>query len=191
MGDTRGPGKRERLVASACDLLYHHGVENTTLADIAEAADVPLGNVYYYFKTKDEIVAAVVDAHVQRIGAMTAELDRRHRSPKTRLKALVAGVADEQDTIGRFGCPYGTLCSDLVKRAGAEGSPLAQRLMKALVEWSQKQFDSLGRRDAHDLAVQLVIGYQGAAVVASALGQPDVLGRHARRLHKWIDSLEW
>ena len=53
---TAGPGKRERLVAAARQLLYEHGVEKTTLADIAAAADVPVGNVYYYFKTKDAMV---------------------------------------------------------------------------------------------------------------------------------------
>ena len=36
------------------------GIEKTTLADIAQAADVPVGNIYYYFKTKDELVRAVV-----------------------------------------------------------------------------------------------------------------------------------
>ena len=41
--------KRERLMAAACRLFYEQGVERTTLADIAAAADVPLGNVYYYF----------------------------------------------------------------------------------------------------------------------------------------------
>ena len=46
-------GKRERLVAAACLVLHEQGVERTTLADIAQAADVPVGNVYYYFKTKD------------------------------------------------------------------------------------------------------------------------------------------
>ena len=61
---TTGPvgGKRERLVGAACDLVYRLGAERTTLADIARAADVPLGNVYYYFRTKDDIFArAVVD----------------------------------------------------------------------------------------------------------------------------------
>jgi TetR/AcrR family transcriptional repressor of nem operon len=47
------PGKRERLLGAAADLLYRQGVEKTTLADIAQAADVALGNIYYYFKTKD------------------------------------------------------------------------------------------------------------------------------------------
>jgi TetR/AcrR family transcriptional repressor of nem operon len=42
------PGKRERLVAAACQLFHQQGVEMTTLADIAQAADVPVGNIYYY-----------------------------------------------------------------------------------------------------------------------------------------------
>jgi AcrR family transcriptional regulator len=87
-------GKGERLIAAACKLMYRQGVERTTLADIAQAADVPLGNVYYYFKTKDDVVAAVVQAHVQQIETATAALDRRHRSPKARLKALVSAVAE-------------------------------------------------------------------------------------------------
>jgi len=56
------PGKRGRLIVAACDLFYRQGIAGTTLAHIAEAAEVPLGNVYYYFKTKDDIVAAVVEA---------------------------------------------------------------------------------------------------------------------------------
>src|SRR3984893_662604 len=88
------PRKRERLVSAASDLLYEQGVENTTLADIAHAADVPLGNVYYYFKTKDEIVSAVIEAHVHDIEETMASLDRRHRSPKGRLKALIRELTD-------------------------------------------------------------------------------------------------
>ena len=42
-------GKRERLVDSARDLFHERGVQRTTLAEVAERAEVPLGNVYYYF----------------------------------------------------------------------------------------------------------------------------------------------
>src|ERR1700739_2362726 len=63
--ERRRPGKRQRLIAAASQLLHQHGVEKTTLADIAQAADVPVGNVYYYFKTKDDIITAVIEAHVQ------------------------------------------------------------------------------------------------------------------------------
>ena len=53
------PGKRERLVTAAYQLLYQQGVERTTLVEIAELATVPVGNVYYYFKTKNELIAPV------------------------------------------------------------------------------------------------------------------------------------
>jgi AcrR family transcriptional regulator len=183
------PGKRERLVAAACELVYRQGVGRTTLADIAQEADVPVGNVYYYFKTKGDIVAAVVQAHVRQIESAIARLERRHRSPKTRLKALVGVVADPADLIAQYGCPYGTLCSELAKRAeGAE--PLAAPLMQMLLSWAEGQFRSMGLRDAHDLAAELIAAYQGSAVLASALGQPDLMARQARRLEKWIEALQ-
>ena len=59
----KGAAKRDRLVAAARTTIHQQGVEKTTLADIAAAADVPVGNVYYYFKTKDELVAAVLDSY--------------------------------------------------------------------------------------------------------------------------------
>ena len=47
--------KRTRLIEAADKLVQLQGFSQTTLADIAKKADVPLGNVYYYFKTKEEI----------------------------------------------------------------------------------------------------------------------------------------
>jgi AcrR family transcriptional regulator len=170
--------------------LYRHGVQRTTLAEIAEAADVPLGNVYYYFKTKDDIVAAVVQRHVDQLGYAVAELQRRHRTPKARLKALVGMVAEQHETITRYGCPYGTLSSELTKRGDPSSGALAAQLMETLVGWAEAQFAAMGRRDARECAIELVVAYQGAAVVGSALGQPEVMARRASSLQKWIDSLD-
>src|SRR5256885_15370115 len=82
------PDKRQRLVEGARLLLHQQGVEKTTLADIAQAANVPAGNVYYYFKTKDELVQAAIDAQAQDIGTENAYFTR-HRTPKARQKAFV------------------------------------------------------------------------------------------------------
>jgi AcrR family transcriptional regulator len=104
-GDRRPPGKRKRLVAAASQLLHQQGIMRTTLAEIAQAAGVPPGNVYYYFKTKDEIIAAVVEARVQETLAMTAALERRHRTPKARLKALVAAFAQQGGPLHGMAAP--------------------------------------------------------------------------------------
>jgi TetR/AcrR family transcriptional regulator, transcriptional repressor for nem operon len=176
-------------VAAACSLAYRQGIGRTTLAEIAELADVPLGNVYYYFKTKDEIVAAVVEARVGELAAALAALDKAHRSPKARLKALLRFVAAQGSSIAELGCQYGTLCTDLVKRTSGSDHDAA-RLMGTLVDWAEVQFRSMGRRDASDLAIQFVAAYQGSAVVTSALGQPELMARQARRVERWIDTVD-
>jgi AcrR family transcriptional regulator len=184
----RRPGKRERLVAAACDVVHRQGIAHTTLADIAEAADVPVGNVYYYFKTKDDIVAAVVQTHQDQITETLADLERRHRSPHARLKALIAEQAASAATTAQYGCRYGTLCSELTK--GAEGSdPPAAALMQLQLDWAEQQFRTMGRRDAPDLAVELIAGCQGSALLTSALSQPELMVRQTRRLANWIDTL--
>src|SRR6478735_1035215 len=101
------PDKRERLVDSARQLFHEQGVHRTTLAEVAARADVPLGNVYYYFKTKDELVGAVVDRYKEQAAALI-ETFERHPSPQARLKALVRNWADMREAVARHGCPMGT-----------------------------------------------------------------------------------
>jgi TetR/AcrR family transcriptional repressor of nem operon len=181
------PGKRERLVAAACQLFHQQGVEMTTLADIAQAADVPVGNIYYYFKTKDDLVGAVIDAYSVDLRTRLSSLDR-HRTPKARLKALVREQADQQEVAAQFGCPMGTLCSELDKRDDALERSAAE-LLSFSVSWAEEQFRLMGRSDARDLAVALVAAFQGVSLLTNTLRDPELMAREARRLDRWIDSL--
>jgi AcrR family transcriptional regulator len=168
--------------------VYRQGVVRTTLADIANAADVPVGNVYYYFKTKDDIIDAVVQAHRDSLEASFAELEARHRSPRARLKALGDMLADQQDDVARYGCPYGTLSTELAKQAD-DPDPLAAILLTLQIDWAEKQLRALGQRNAAGLAVDLVAALQGSTVVSHVLGRPEIMAQQARRMHRWIDSL--
>jgi TetR/AcrR family transcriptional regulator, transcriptional repressor for nem operon len=181
------PGKRERLVAAARQLFHQHGVEMTTLADIAHAADVPVGNIYYYFKTKDDLVAAVIDAYSIVLRARLSSFDRL-RTPKARLKALVRDQVDQRALAAQFGCPMGTLCSELDKRAD-DLERAAAELLTNSVDWAEQQFRSMGRSDARDLAVALVAAFQGISLLTNTLRDPELMAREGRRLDRWIDSL--
>ena len=181
-------GKRERLIDGARRTLHAHGVESTTLADIANAADVPVGNVYYYFKTKDDLVQAVIAAHADEIKDRLAALEH-HRTPKARLKAFVRMLTDERDLAARSGCPQGSLCSELDKRDDELSRSCAQ-LMSLPIEWAERQLRALGRRDARELAVALIASYQGIALLTNTFRDPDLMAREGRRLERWIDSLE-
>ena len=186
--DSRQLGKRERLVQAACQVVQRQGVQATTLAHIAEAADVPVGNVYYYFKTKDELVEAAINAHTDQIQTTLAGFEQRHRTPRARLKALAASWSDLADEVARYGCPHGSLCQELAKRDDGLDRQAA-KLVTLTVDWAEEQFRLMGHRDARDLAVGLMASIQGTALLASSFRDPEIMTRQARRLSRWIDDL--
>ena len=180
-------GKRERLVASAGDLFHRQGMQATTLAEVAQAADVPVGNVYYYFKTKEELVAAVIEGRAEQVRAALASFEPR-RDPRARLKAFVRSWAEMGELVARHGCPLGSFCSELDKGEGEINRQAAQ-LMALCVDWAEEQFRLLGTREARDLAVALVGAVQGSALLSNTFRDPALMTRQSRRLAHWIDSL--
>jgi TetR/AcrR family transcriptional regulator, transcriptional repressor for nem operon len=181
------PGKRERLIAAARSTLYEQGVERTTIADIAHAADVPVGNVYYYFKTKGDLVAEVIDQYQDAYATTIASLDQLD-TPKARLLGLVAVWINQRENLTLHGCPVGTLCTELGKTAD-DRRPDAAAVLARLLAWIERQFHDMGRQDAHELAVTLLAAYEGIAVLANAWGDPELIATEGHRLDKWIDSL--
>ena len=179
--------KRQRLVDSAQALFHEQGVHRTTLAEVAERADVPLGNVYYYFKTKDDLIGAVVGCYQQMAETLIGSF-ARSRTPQARLKALVRNWADMRDLVVEHGCPMGSLCTELDKSENGIDREAA-RVMERIVDWAESQFRELGRQDARDLAVALFSGIQGAALLANTLRDPAILTRQTRHLERWIDDL--
>src|SRR3989449_9909501 len=111
---TAQPDKRTRLIETATKLAYGRGFRETSLADLAAAARVPVGNVYYYFKTKEELDEAVVERRLEEFREARAEWDRLS-TPKERLLAFVGSVEANREQLARGGCQFGGLCSDLHK----------------------------------------------------------------------------
>lgn len=178
--------KRERLAVAAAQVFHEHGVEKTTIADIARAAEVPVGNVYYYFKTKDQLVEAALGAHAQTLRDLITALEQ-YDDPRQRLQALVRGWVDQRDRVAQFGCPTGTLASELGKRV--DGLDQAAAGIRALLDWIELQFTAMGRADAGELAVALFAAYQGISLLTNTFRDPELMVTEGHRLARWIDSL--
>ncbi|MFC5641652.1 TetR/AcrR family transcriptional regulator [Kitasatospora cinereorecta] len=185
----RAADKRRRLTTEAARVLHEQGVERTTLADIARAADVPLGNVYYYFKTKDELVSAALSEHSARLAEFTDRLDLLP-DPRERLGALVQSWIDRRETAARHGCPTGTLAVELDKRADGTLDAEVAAVIRRLLEWATEQFRQLGLPEPDELAVTLVSAYQGMSLLANALRDPDLMARQGARLLHWLNALD-
>jgi TetR/AcrR family transcriptional regulator, transcriptional repressor for nem operon len=180
--------KRSRLVSAAVDLAYQNGFGATSLADIARAAEVPLGNVYYYFKTKDEIGEAIVE---QRLAALAAQRQRWDEagSPKDRLCACVQAVFENKDLLAKRGCAIGTLCSELHK-AGCSFATRATEIFAQHLAWIESQFRALGKgKDSNGLAVHLLSAMQGVSILAHSFHDSGLVATETKRLKSWIRSL--
>ncbi|MGW2661966.1 TetR/AcrR family transcriptional regulator [Nocardia tengchongensis] len=183
----RPAGKRERLSDAAAQVFHEQGVEKTTIADIARAAQVPVGNVYYYFKTKDQLVQAAIGAHARTAREIITALEQ-FDAPAERLKALVRGWVEQRELAARFGCPSGTLATELDKRADGLDRELAD-VMRGLLDWIEAQFAALGRADSRELAVALLAAYQGISLLTNTFRDPAMMAAEGARLERWIDSL--
>lgn len=185
---TNVPGKRTRLLTAAERLVYQQGFNQTTLADIAQEAEVPLGNVYYYFKTKEAIGEALIRHRCERYRALRESWDR-DLDPKNRLLAFIQMTSNNREMLAQSGCPIGSLCQELRK----EDRPLAHMassLFTELLAWLKDQFRLLGKgRESKLLAVHVLSVLQGASLLTHALGDPDVMLHETARLARWLETL--
>jgi TetR/AcrR family transcriptional regulator, transcriptional repressor for nem operon len=180
---------RERLLQAAEKVTHRQGFGSASIADIADEARIPVGNVYYYFKTKDQIGDAIVDLRVSRFRRLLRDLDKAE-SPAERLCGFVQIKIRNRESLARLGCPVGTLCSEL-RKEGSEAAERATALFGDALAWMEKQFQGLGQgADSHGLAVHLLSATQGVSVLAHTFNDPSLIEMESARLKDWIRSLQ-
>jgi len=143
---------RNQIVEAADRLFYEQGFEATSFADIAEAVGLSRGNFYYHFKSKDEILGAVIARRLADTQAMLTAWEEGATSPADRIRSFIEILIMNQAKIMAHGCPVGTLCNELAKLDHvAKGD--AAKLFALFRDWLSRQFAALGRAgDADALA---------------------------------------
>ena len=180
---------RQRIVEAANRLFYHKGYNRTSFSDVVQAAGVPRGNIYYYFKTKDEILEAAIAYRTERISQMLENWNGDYRTPIERLHRFLDILTNSADSIMRYGCPMGTLNTELGKDQDALQEQ-AENLFKVFEAWLSDQFAELGYAGrAHELAQRMMSQGQGISVMAHVHNDPAFLNREKAQLARWLDRL--
>jgi AcrR family transcriptional regulator len=182
------PMKKQRLVAAAQRISHAKGFSRMTLADVAAESGVPLGNVYYYFRTKETLGAAVVDALIEQYRGQRAQWQLLPDA-KRRLVAWLDATDADSAALARSGCPIGSLCIELAKSS----PPLrkrAQTVFSETLDFAEHQFRRLGAgKAAKEHALHFVAALEGATLLANAYNDAAPLRRETQRLRRWIDNL--
>lgn len=182
---------RAKIIAAARRAFYERGYDHTSFADVAKVSGVPKGNFYYHFQSKTELIQAVLDARKADIRAALASWSASIPSPKKRLERFARMVTSETEDLVRFGCPVGSLLTELGKQSGDAPHAGALALLDLYIAWASEQFAELGHsaRAARTLAERLLSRCQGAIVIAHAYGDGAILRRELRDIERWLEEV--
>ncbi|GIG90803.1 TetR/AcrR family transcriptional regulator [Plantactinospora endophytica] len=82
---------RERILAAALEVFAEHGYESATISQVTERAQVSRGLVSYYFRTKEELLAAILDQWLSSVFTLLDGLDPA-AGPDQRLRTVIDRV---------------------------------------------------------------------------------------------------
>ena len=184
---------RERIVQAAMELFWRKGYGSTSIADILETAKVNSGSLYYFFKGKQELLVAVLEAYRDGIGPMLLEPSWDGiADPLERVFALLGTyrrLLIETDCF--YGCPIGSLALEL-----HEPDPEVRELIAAnFTNWTDAVRGCLERAglrpgaDMQALAELVLTVMEGAVMQTRTFRDIGHYDRAVEQLRGYIDCL--
>ena len=185
----QGSSNRDKIVQAADQLFYLRGYHQTSFSDIAEETGIPRGNFYYYFKTKDDILSAVLDFRMQLIEQLLEVCEQHSNDPREQLLHLVEVLVREDDNIIQYGCPIGTLSAELSKSSLTMQQQVAA-IFEKLRAWIEEKLSVMGFKDRADiLSMDILARLQGTTVLANVYHDIEFLHRSAAQHKQWLSEL--
>jgi len=177
------------IVSAADRLFYERGYEFTSFRDIADEVRISRGNFYHHFRSKDEILDAVIEARLTATRSMLEQWQEAGKDPRSRIASFIRILLTNMPKIRQHGCPVGTLCTELAK-IEHPARARANAVFELFRAWLRRQFESMGAKDADALALHLLARSQGVAVLASTFKDERFVAREVKALLEWLADLE-
>lgn len=92
----------ERLLQAARDLFSERGFDHTTIDDITTAARVSRGTFFNYFDSKDSVLAALHQVHMDKLPGIIDDLLARDLTTAERIHSLFNDVVEAAVTLEKY-----------------------------------------------------------------------------------------
>ena len=189
------PDTRSRLVLTAMQLFWEKGYNSTSIADVLHTAKVNSGSLYYFFPSKTDLLAAVLDLYHEGIGPMLLEpawegVD----DPIERIFALLARYRKSlADTDCSYGCPIGSLALELHEPDPA----VRERLARNFDAWIEAVAECLRQAkprlpadfNRRELAQFVLTTMEGGVMQARTFRDINYFDAAVRQLRQYFKSL--
>jgi len=178
----KGLATRTRIVDVTAALMFEHGVENTTMETVRDAADVSGSQMSHYFRGKDDLTREVVAARSRNVAEFHTQSQFGALDSVAALQAWAdACVADVDDVYRKGGCVYGSLAGELIDADEQTRDDLACgydqwiALFRSGLSAMKQRGELRPEADPRHLAVSLVVAHQGGAMLTFVTGDPEPL----------------
>ncbi len=189
------PDTRSRLVQAAMQLFWEKGFNSASIADVLQTAKVNSGSLYYFFPSKTDLLAAVLDLYLEGIRPMLLEpawsgVD----DPIDRIFALLARYRKSlADTECFYGCPIGSLALELHEpdlavreRLAKNFSAWTEAIAECLLQAKSRLPPDLNRRE---LAQFVLTTMEGGVMQARTFREIDYFDAAVRQLRQYFNRL--
>lgn len=167
--NTSTTNTREKILATAEQLIYQNGIQATGMDLLVKTSGVARKSIYRYFATKDDVAAAALNARdVRWMDWFRTESDKAD-TPQARILNMFDVLKGWFESDGFRGCAF-------INTAGEIGDPqdpirqIAMLHKQKLLDYTLGLCEQLGIADPQVLAKQLLILIDGAITVARVMG---------------------
>jgi len=182
---------REKILQSGSTLIYRNGYNGTGIKQITDAAGIPKGSFYNYFKSKEAFVISALDYMGQKsLKRMKSSLSDESRRPLERIIGFFAGMIEKNTHEHKFkqGCFLGNISQEMADVNATIGRKIDYIFKNFTVALSQCLREAQSRGDIRSdcdidqLAEFIFNSWEGALIRMKA-------SRNARPLAAFMDIL--
>lgn len=166
------PGARERLLSTASELFYRHGINHVGIDMVLARSGVAKASLYHHFRSKDELVLAFLEKMNDEWGAwLRSRVEALATCGQPRSLAVFDALGEWFATDTFRGCPFISTAAEVHD----PNSPIHQaawRFKEGLRNYLLELLEKSGRPDPI-LADQLLLLADGAIVRAALENRPE------------------
>lgn len=184
---------KERLLAVTFEEIYENGYYSTSVDKILKKANMNKGSMYHYFKSKKELVLAVIDAHV------FGYIDRKYSAILETNDNYIDSMFKVLKNRDSFNFTLGCRLNSLVQELSHHDQDFKNALEKVYLHFEDIIFNVLTKAkenkeiehpDLRQLAIYVVASIEGCLSTAKKSQDSRIFGSCMDQLEFYFDKIK-
>jgi AcrR family transcriptional regulator len=170
------PSTRDRIISAASKLFYSDGIKGVSVDAVAEKAGLTKRTLYYHFRSKDDLVAAYLDARDQpNLALFRRWFDEADGELPVKVEGIFKNLARAARHPKWKGCGFLRTSAELANLPGHPAIKIGAAHKKKFEQWLRATFEAAGIKTSLQLARQILLLLDGSFAVVLLHRDPSYM----------------